>query len=236
MPTINESVEIYYFAKNLLTGGGKTGDAANHTLRLSRDGILSAFTASPTPVEVSNTYFKGLYAVTVPAIDNDSVSMALGGTSSTSGVEIFPTVWVNDQASLANIYAALQTQITNTGGDWREGTISIVRGNDYDGVAQAKIGRDFVDEENDLRTWTCTMTWRRYGRPDTETPIFAQTVTPTLVSGSTYRVDFSPLKAQTEDMIPVRNGYYYDVTFIAPGGTRSTRELGNIIVARNATI
>ena len=236
MPTINESVEILYFAKNLLTGGGKTGDKANHTLRLSRDGVLAAFTATPTPEEVSSTYFKGLYSVTVPEVDNDSVSMALGGISSTSGVEIVPTVWVNDQASLANIYAALQSQITNTGGDWRESSISIVRGNDYDGVAQAKIGRNFVDEENDLTDWECTMTWRRYGRPEDETPVFEETVTPTHVSGSTYRVEFAPMKAQTEIMIPVRNAYYYDVTFISPSNTRSTRELGNIIVARNATI
>ena len=236
MPTINEDVEIYYFAKNLLTGGGKTGDHANHTLRLSRDSVLSAFTVAPTPVEVSNSFFKGLYAVTVPAIDNDSVSMALGGTSSTANVEIVPTVWTNDEASLANIYNSLQTQITNTGGDWREGIIEIVQGDDYDGIAQAKIGRNFVDEENDLTDWTCKMTWRRYGRPDSETPVFTETVTPTLVSGSTYRVEFAPLNEHTEPMVAVRNGYFYGVTFISPDNTRSTREIGNIIVARSGTL
>lgn len=236
MPTVNESVDILYFAKNLLTGGGKTGDSANHTLRLSRNGVLAAFTATPTPVEVSSTYFKGLYSVNVPAVDNDSVSMALGGTSSTSGIEIVPTVWVNDQASLANIYDALQTQITNTGADWREGLISIVRGDDYDGIAQPKIGRNFVDEDNDLRLWDCTMTWRRYGLADSEDPVFTETVTPTLVSGSTYRVEFAPMNTDTSPLKAVRNGYYYDVLFVSPSGTRSTREIGNIVVARNATL
>ncbi len=236
MSAINEDIIIHYFAKNLSTGRGQTGDDGNHTLRLSKGGVLAAFTATPSIEEVNSTYARGLYAVTVPGADNDTLSMALCGISSTSNVEIVPTAWLNDSASLSDIYDSLQNPITNSGAYWRDGVISIVRGDDYDGLSQPKLSRDFTDADNDLTEWTAKMTWRKYGRPDAETPVYTETVTPTHVSGTTYRVQFAPLNAQTSVMAPVKNGYYYDVLFLHPDGKRSTREIGNIIVARNASI
>lgn len=236
MSAINEDIVVHYFVKNLSTGRGQTGDGGNHTLRLSKGGVLAAFTASPTPLEVSNSFARGLYAVTIPGEDNDTLSMGLCGTSSTANVEVIPTAWMNDSASLEDIYDSLQNPVTNSGAFWRDGVISIVRGDDYNGLSQAKLSRDFTDADNDLTDWTAKMTWRKYGRPDTDTPVFTETVTPTHVSGSTYRVQFAPLNSHTSGMAPVKNGYYYDVLFLHPDGKRSTREIGNIIVARNASI
>jgi len=65
----------------------KTGDVANHTLSLIRNGVATPPTN--TPAEVSS----GKYRIAVTAAEAQCLSLELGGTSSTSGVVLIgPTV------------------------------------------------------------------------------------------------------------------------------------------------
>lgn len=136
----------------------------------------------------------------------------------------------------AIVAAVSGTQAINLVPRWTQGVINIVRGDDYDGVSQPKIYRDFVDTANDLTTWSATMTWRRHGSSESDAATFSETVTPTLVAANTYRFAFAPVYAQTGTMAPVPNGYYYDVQLKDPTNKRFTVETGIINVTRDATL
>lgn len=132
--------------------------------------------------------------------------------------------------------AVVGTQASTVAQRWTEGVINIVRGDDYDGTAQPKITRDFTDTDKDLSTWTATMTWRKHGSSEADTPTFTETITPEDLGSDVYRFAFSPVNANTSGMVPINNGYYYDLQAKAPTGERYTLETGIINVKRDATL
>lgn len=136
----------------------------------------------------------------------------------------------------AIVTAVSGTQAINLVPRWTQGVINIVRGDDYDGVSQPKIFRDFTDTVNDLTEWTATMTWRRHGSSESSDPTFTQDITPEDLGSNVYRFAYSPVYAQTSTMAPVPNGYYYDVQLEHPSGKRFTIETGIINVTRDATL
>ncbi|MDO4629802.1 MAG: hypothetical protein Q4C70_11520 [Planctomycetia bacterium] len=81
----NTSTTITYTAWNSSDGSLYSGDASNHTCRLSRDGGTFA-SASNTPVELGN----GLYALTLTASETNTDFLTLSVSSSTVGVVIPP--------------------------------------------------------------------------------------------------------------------------------------------------
>lgn len=137
----------------------------------------------------------------------------------------------------AIVAAVSGTSAINLAPRWTEGVINITRGDDYNDVAQPKIFRDFVDTERDLTTFQAIMTWRKHGSSESEDPTFTETITPTDQGENVYRLAFAPVHANTSTMVPIPNGYYYDVVLKAPStGERFTIEKGIINVTRDATL
>lgn len=95
MPEINTAVTIAYMAWNTSSLTGETGDAGNHTLRGTADGV--EFTPAASPSEIDATNWPGMYKVVIASDENTGVMMALGGKSSTSDVVIIPVQWTNSQ-------------------------------------------------------------------------------------------------------------------------------------------
>lgn len=87
------SATVTYLAWDVGNGAGKTGDVANHTLRLVSDGTEA--TPGATPTEVDATNLPGIYKVVIAAGENSGYHMMLGGKSSTTDIIIYPSQWEN---------------------------------------------------------------------------------------------------------------------------------------------
>lgn len=88
MATRGVAMTIAYVAWDTNANAGKTGDAANHTLRWIKDGAAAAPTNAPTEVDATNT--PGLYKIALTATETDCDIGVLCGKSSTSNVSIIP--------------------------------------------------------------------------------------------------------------------------------------------------
>ena len=82
---------VHFFATD--ADGGKTGDKAQFTLKLVKDGVLDGVDGSIT--EVDSTNAPGMYWVPLTADENTGSMITLCGSSSTSGVTINPISWTN---------------------------------------------------------------------------------------------------------------------------------------------
>jgi hypothetical protein len=94
------AVTVTYLAWDGTAGAPKTGDVANHTLRLVRDGAEA--TPSGTPAEVDATNAPGIYKLALTGAENTGTIMALVGKSATSGVVLVPTYWHNLDATIGS--------------------------------------------------------------------------------------------------------------------------------------
>lgn len=90
MPSKGRSIVIQYVAWDTAANSGRTSDDSNHTLRVCKDGVAAAPTN--TPEEIDATYAPGLYRLTLTNAEVNADSIAIAGTSSTSGVEIIPVL------------------------------------------------------------------------------------------------------------------------------------------------
>lgn len=83
---------VFYYAWDVTNNVPKTGDVANHTLRLVKDG---GSPAAPTnsPSEVDATNCPGLYKLTLTNGEMVYTTVGLHGKSSTSGVYIMPQIY-----------------------------------------------------------------------------------------------------------------------------------------------
>jgi uncharacterized repeat protein (TIGR02543 family) len=75
---------------------GRTGDAANITVRGVRDGVEYA-PAAASVTEVDAIDMPGIYTVSLTGSENDCTFNTVGGKSSTGGVVIKPTFWRNEE-------------------------------------------------------------------------------------------------------------------------------------------
>jgi hypothetical protein len=92
MPRKNTAITVHYLAYD--ASGPKTGDAANHALRIIADGTIGTLAASPAEVDATNA--PGIYKVVIAADENTGAIVTLAGKSSTSGVSIAPLTWTNE--------------------------------------------------------------------------------------------------------------------------------------------
>lgn len=99
MPSKARPMVIQYVAWNTTANAGQTADAANHTLRICKDGVSTAATNAPS--EVDGTYAPGLYAVSITAEEMDADGIALAGVSSTNGVAIIPVLITTELLPIA---------------------------------------------------------------------------------------------------------------------------------------
>ena len=82
---------VHFFATD--ADGGKTGDKAQFTLKLVKDGVLDGVDGSITEVDATNA--PGMYWVPLTAAENTGSMITLCGVSSPSGVTINPISWTN---------------------------------------------------------------------------------------------------------------------------------------------
>jgi uncharacterized repeat protein (TIGR02543 family) len=75
---------------------GRTGEAANITVRGVRDGVEYA-PVDATVTEVDAVNLPGIYTVSLTRTENDCYFNTVGGKSSTTGVVIKPTFWRNEE-------------------------------------------------------------------------------------------------------------------------------------------
>ena len=237
MPVKNEAYYAFYLAQSDLTGDPVLGDAANHTLRLIKDGTVSTFISTPTPVEISSTYAPGLYGVTIPAGDNTGTNMIIAGTSSTANVTIYPGQWDNDGANLGTINSTLQTLLAqyavlvqfdgSSSADSR--VLRLTRGDSYDDVLNAK--KVFtVYSTTDLTTGTATLTVR----DNSGSLLFSVTDTPVSIGGDNYTVSPTITHANTVSL-PVGRGIGVWDLQILVGSSYGTPILGTLHVDEDVT-
>jgi len=79
---------VCYTAWDANANAGKTGDAANHTLRLVRDGTESIPTNSPSEVDSVNC--PGLYQINLTSEEMNCNMITISGKSSSTAVSIIP--------------------------------------------------------------------------------------------------------------------------------------------------
>lgn len=88
MASRGESFVAYYYAWDTSASTPKTGDVANHTLRLVKNGgTPTAPTNSAAEIDATN--MPGWYKVTLTAAETNSVSLLLTGKSSTANVVLW---------------------------------------------------------------------------------------------------------------------------------------------------
>ncbi len=103
----NQSITITYTAWDTINNAGKTGDSANHTLRLVQDGTEA--TPANSPSEVDATNLPGVYKITLTAGEMNYSTVTMGGKSSTTGIVIIPVHIITEQG----LFDALPTAIEN---------------------------------------------------------------------------------------------------------------------------
>lgn len=80
--------KAYIYAYDASTGLPKTGDAANITLAVSKDGAAPAALGTVAPAELSSTLQPGWYAATMAQAETNADQLLVGGKSSTANVVV----------------------------------------------------------------------------------------------------------------------------------------------------
>lgn len=112
MAVRGEGLTITYFALDTRTSAGKTGDAANHTLRWTKDGTPAAPTNSPAEVDATNC--PGLYSLALTDAEANCEAGTLGGKSSTANVVIIP-VQVDFAGVVSTVAGEVMTALYGAG-------------------------------------------------------------------------------------------------------------------------
>ena len=88
MAVKNNAITVTLSAVDVSTGLGKTGDAANLTLKLIRDGVVAAPTNAPVEVDAINA--PGTYKIALTAAEMNYDTVRIAGKSSTTNVQVIP--------------------------------------------------------------------------------------------------------------------------------------------------
>lgn len=90
-----QSLTLQYVAWNTNTNAGQTGDVANHTLRLVKNGTSAAPTNAASEVDAINA--PGVYSLTITSSEATNDIVTLAGKSSTANVSIIPVTVTFEQ-------------------------------------------------------------------------------------------------------------------------------------------
>lgn len=99
MASRGQSVTVTYVAWNTSTNQGQTLDAANHVIRLVKDGTSAAPTNAAS--EVDSTNAPGVYKLTLTTTEATADCVVVCGKSSTANVSIMPLVIMFEQLPTA---------------------------------------------------------------------------------------------------------------------------------------
>ncbi len=92
-----QAITVTITAVDASTGVRKTGDAANISVRLIKDGSSGARHDGTAIAEVDSTNCPGEYSVVLDATDTNANVIVVTGKSSTSNIEIIPTKIVTER-------------------------------------------------------------------------------------------------------------------------------------------
>lgn len=106
MAIYGQATTVTYYAWNTSTNTPVTGDVANHSVYLVKDGTLA--TTTNAAAEVSGAVFPGLYKVALTATEMTCWMWELGGKSATANVVLLPK-------SGSNVYLPLTAPGSSTG-------------------------------------------------------------------------------------------------------------------------
>ena len=90
---------VYLYAHNLATDAPKTGDAANITATISKDGAAAGATATANPTEIGG----GVYWLPLSPSETNAGALALAFASATANVQIAPLIVYTDGGSIAGL-------------------------------------------------------------------------------------------------------------------------------------
>lgn len=90
---------VYFYAHNMAADVAKTGDAANITAVISKDGAAAAATASVHPSEIGG----GVYWLPLAQAETNAGALALVFTSATAQVQIAPLIVLTEGGSIAGL-------------------------------------------------------------------------------------------------------------------------------------
>ena len=108
------SQKIPVLAWNTITDEPKTGDAANITAQISKDGAATAATNDTNPTELDATDAKGVYLFDMLQAETNADLVVLSPVSSTAGIQLTPVfifTKLTAAAINAEVDAALNTAI-----------------------------------------------------------------------------------------------------------------------------
>lgn len=114
MASRGQSITVTYTAWDTSANTGKTGDAANHTLRWVKDGTSAAPTNAASEVDATNA--PGVYKITLTGTECTCDVGVLSGKSSTGNVVVIPTTITFEQLPTAAPDAAGGLPISDAGG------------------------------------------------------------------------------------------------------------------------
>ncbi len=109
------SLAVVYYAWDGGNSAGKTGDVANHTLKLIQDGAEAAFSTAASEVDATNC--PGLYKTTLSALEMGYNCVTLHGVSSTADISLIPLSIITEQGNLATIDGIVDSVLLDTGTD-----------------------------------------------------------------------------------------------------------------------
>ena len=135
----NQALTVTYFAWDTGNSVGKTGDAANHTMYVSIDGVANAVDDTSS-AEVDATNLQGHYQVTLTAAEMNGNHIMLGGESSTSNIVIVPTSITTERGNLATVDTNVDSVLLQTG------TNGVKIG--ADAITSAQIADDAIATEH----------------------------------------------------------------------------------------
>lgn len=108
---------VHLMAWDTSANAGKTGDAANFTLRVARDGTVVTRSSGSAIVELDATNAPGLYAVHLDASDMNGDVISLIGKSATSNVSLMPVSVTTNLGTVAAVSGAVGTVTGGIGGN-----------------------------------------------------------------------------------------------------------------------
>ena len=110
----NQSIVVTYFAWDTGNQVGKTGDAGNHTIYVSIDGVANAVDDTSS-AEVDATNLQGHYQVTLTAAEMNGNHIMVGGESSTSNIIIVPISITTERGDLDTVDGNVDSILLQTG-------------------------------------------------------------------------------------------------------------------------
>lgn len=113
MPIKNQSITINFVVWDTSANTGKTGDAANLTLKIIQDGTAASPTNSPTEIDATNA--PGIYKITLTAGEMNYNSVTLAGVSSTANCVVLPVNMITDRGNIATIDGIVDSILEDTG-------------------------------------------------------------------------------------------------------------------------